>query len=139
MRNRWAWALAGALWLSGCFGPKGAKVQNPAPVAAAASIEVTEQVILDTLPKRSWTAETVEQGRIVAFLPVRAHLLRVEIRYDEQRVAVTYLDSDNLNEERKGADIFTHKKVNGWMALLSRDLAAALAQAPAGATSGGSI
>lgn len=150
LRSRLAWlargtarfyiaVLALTLWgLAGCFGPNGVKVQNPAPIAAGASLDATEQAILDTLPKRGWTTETVEAGRIVAFLPVRKHLLRVEIRYDAQQVQIAYLDSANLAEERKGDEVFAHKKVNGWMKKLASELqqgmVAATSYAP---TSGG--
>jgi hypothetical protein len=122
----------------GCFGPGGVKVENPAPIAAAGSLEGTEQAILDALPKRGWTTETVEPNRIVAFLPVRTHLLRVQIRYDAQQVSIAYVSSDNLMEEKaKDGSIYTHKKVNGWMKKLAVELQEDLAAAAAAPTSGG--
>lgn len=125
--------LSLSVWSMGCGGQKGIRVQNPAPIAAAANLELTEQAILDTLPRRGWTAESVEPGRVIAFLPVRTHLLRVEIRYDADRVTVHYVDSSNLNEERDGDEIYVHKKVNGWMKNLAQDLSMALADARAAA------
>jgi hypothetical protein len=134
LRSRSAWLTRGTarfytavlvltLWgVAGCFGPNGVKVENPAPIAAGASLEATEQAILDSLPKKGWTTETVEAGRIVAFLPIRKHLLRVEIRYDPQQVQIAYLDSANLAEERKGDEVYAHKKVNGWMRALATEL-----------------
>jgi hypothetical protein len=137
------WALlAFTLWsFSGCFGPTGARVVNPAPISAGVSLEATEQAILDALPRRGWTTETVEPGRIIAFLPVRSHLLRVQIRYDAQQVQVTYVDSANLAEERKGDEIFVHKNVNNWMKKLAAELKQAIAAAGTGQprTSGGVV
>jgi hypothetical protein len=123
---------------AGCFGPGGAKVVNPGPVAAAGSLESTEQAIIDTLPKRGWTTETVEPGRIVAYLPVRQFMLRVEIRYDAQQVQVLYVDSDNLQAETgKDGNVYAHKKVNTWMKKLANELREGLATAAASPTSGG--
>jgi hypothetical protein len=131
----WACVVLGAF--VGCFGPGGTPVQNPAPIAAAGSLEATEQAIIDTLPNRGWTTETVEPGRIVAFLAVKGYLLRVEIRYDAQQVEVVYVNSDQLKEERKDGKVYAHKKVNGWMLKLQRELQAGMAQAASAPNSGG--
>jgi hypothetical protein len=129
--KRCVWAWLCVLVLVMACGARGARVEDPTPFAAAATLETTEQVILDTLPKRNWTAETVEPGRIVAFLPVRAHLLRVEIRYDAQQVTIKYVDSDNLDEKRDGTDVYVHKNVIRWMRTLHKELSVALAAATA--------
>jgi hypothetical protein len=112
--------------LSACF-HTGARVDEPTPLVATGKLETTEQVILDTLPKHNWTAETVEPGRVVAFLAVRTHLLRVEIRYTATEATVKYVDSDNLDEKRDGDVIYVHKNAVRWMRTLQKDLSAALA------------
>ncbi|MFT3921063.1 MAG: hypothetical protein QM778_00880 [Myxococcales bacterium] len=90
--------------------------------------------ILDVLPRRRWTAEDVQPGRIVAFLPVKSHLVRVEIAYDQNQVRINYLNSDGLGEE-EGPDgqLYAHRNVNKWLRVLSLDIARALSATAAGA------
>lgn len=121
--SRWMMSLlvVSTLTLTGCS--KAVVVKNPAPFAAAATPAATEQGILDALPKHNWSAENVEPGKIVGFLTVRSHLLRVDISYDANNVVLAYRDSDNLNEERSGAgQIVAHHKVNQWMDTLAQDI-----------------
>jgi hypothetical protein len=122
-------ALAvGLLALTVGCGGGGAAVMSPHTVVNKHPVDQTEQVILDTLPRRGWTAETVQPGRIVAFLAMRNHLLRVEIRYDAQLVAIYYVDSDNLKAHLEpNGQIYGHKAINRWTELLAQDIAAALA------------
>lgn len=118
------------LALAGCS--KSVPVQNPAPFAAAASAAATEQAILDALPKHNWSAENVEPGKVVGFLSVRSHLLRVDISYDDSNVILAYRDSDHLDEERSDAgEIMAHYKVNKWMDTLANDIRLAIAAQPA--------
>jgi hypothetical protein len=131
-----------ALWLScaaGCGGG-GVPVQSPTTLSAGRSVPQTEQAILDALPKRSWTAESVQPGRIIAFLAVRAHLLRVEIRYDQQQVGIYYVDSDKLSAHvEANGQVYAHNKVNAWIRNLAQDISASLAVAPQPGTAGGAI
>lgn len=135
-----SFALAvGLLTLAVGCGGGGVAVMSPHTVKNQQPAEQTEQVILDTLPRRNWTAETVQPGRIVAFLALRKHLLRVEIRYDAQLVAIYYVDSDGLKAHLEpNGQIFGHPAINHWTELLAKDIAAALGAGPA-PTSGGPI
>jgi hypothetical protein len=129
---RWMLGLVMActLAMAGCS--KGVVVQNPAPFAAAASPAATEQAILDALPRHNWSAESVEPGKIVGFLSVRSHLLRVDISYDDSNVVLAYRDSDHLNEERgEGGQVVAHRNVNKWMDTLAQDVRLAIAAQPA--------
>lgn len=124
----WVVALGAALGAGGCW--RGSVVRNPSPVAAAHSSEVTEQAILDALPKHGWTVEDVGEGRIVAFLSVRSHLLRCEISYDQSKVHVKYLDSDRLDAKRgRSGSLHVHRNVNTWMKTLAADIEAAIGTA----------
>lgn len=139
MRLR-SWLIAMCLGLMACGGSR-ALVQTPTVLRASTSPEYTQQVILDTLPKRQWTTESTEPGRVVASLAVRTHLLRVELRYNAREVAIFYVDSDNL-QASVGQDghVYAHKKVNAWIHRLALDLATALAaSAPASLPSGGGV
>jgi hypothetical protein len=134
--------LLGVLFLMGCGGG-GVPVRNPDPIAAAPSSDATQQAILEALPKRRWTAEDVKEGRIVAFLPVRNFLVRVEIVYDANQVRINYLSSDNLGAH-PGADgqVYAHGNVNKWLRNLAVDVARSLSEqantaAAAPTTSGG--
>ena len=115
-------------------------MQSPVTLSAGRTPQQTEQAILDVLPKRGWTAESVQPGRVVAFLTVRTHLLRTEIRYDATQVSLFYVDSDNL-QARVAPDgrVFAHPKVNAWMQTLARDISAALAVAPLPGSAGGAV
>lgn len=119
-------------------GGGGAPVQSPTSLAAGHSVEQTEQAVLDALPKRGWTAESVQPGRILAFLSVRKHLLRCEIRYDAQAVNIFYVDSDNLaaHVEKNGV-VYAHPKVNSWIRNLATDISASLAVVGQPGTAGG--
>jgi hypothetical protein len=132
--SRFVWTAC-VLVMMACGGG-GTPVQTPTTLSAGTSPAHTEQVILDALPKRGWTTENVQPFRVLAFLAVRSHLLRVEIRYDERQVAIYYVDSDNL-AAHIGSDgqVYAHKRVNSWIRQLALDIAAGLS-APA-STSGG--
>jgi hypothetical protein len=139
MKTRsWGWSVwvcalsivsvsAGAV---GCGGG-GVPVQSPIVVQSGRTQEQTEQAILEVLPRRGWTAESVQPGRVVAFLSIRTHLLRVDIRYDPQRASLFYVNSDNLaaHVEANG-QVYAHGNVNRWIQLLARDIASELARAP---------
>jgi hypothetical protein len=106
-------------------------VQNPAPIAAAASPDATEMAILDALPRRRWTAEDVKPGRIVAFLPVKGFLVRVEIVYDANQVRIQYLNSDNLGEHQDASgQTQVHANVNKWMQTLAATIQRSMATVP---------
>lgn len=135
----WSCAFAiGLLAMVAACGGGGVAVQSPHTMPNARPVELTEQAILDTLPRRGWTAENVQPGRIIAFLALRQHLLRVEIRYDTRQVAIYYVDSDNLKAhlEPNGV-IYAHKAVNRWTEVLARDISAALMAPPM--TAGGQV
>jgi len=116
---------------TGCGGGGGVAVQSPIAVQSGRTVEQTEQAILEVLPRRGWTAESVQPGRVVAFLSIRKHLLRVDIRYDAQQVNLFYVNSDNLaaHVEADG-QVYAHRNVNRWIQLLARDIASELALAP---------
>ncbi len=133
----WIHALAVGLLLAvGCGG--GVAVMSPHTVHNTRPADQAEQVILDTLPRRGWTAESVQPGNIMAFLAVRNHLLRVAIRYDAQQVALYYVDSDNLKAHSEAnGQIYGHPAINRWTEILARDIAEALSgKAP---TAGGQV
>jgi len=134
----WGYLLAACLCMTAACGGGGAPVQSPRTLAASADLAQTEQVILDVLPRRGWTAESVQPQRIVAFLAVRKHLLRVEIRYDAQQVAIYYVDSDNLAAHvESDGQVYAHKRVNAWIQILATDIGAGLAAAAQPASAGG--
>lgn len=143
MKGRaWSWLSAWSLvWVLGTVacGGGGVPVQSPTSVPATGrTIDQTGQAVLEALPRRGWVAENVQPGRIVAFLAVRKHLLRVEIRYDAQQVAIYYVDSDNLAAHIEGNGVvYAHKKVNMWIHNLATDIGMALAIAPQPGTAGG--
>jgi hypothetical protein len=134
-----SFALAvGLLTLAVGCGGGGVAVMSPHTVKNQQPAELTEQVILDALPRRNWTAETVQPGRIVAFLALRKHLLRVEIRYDAQLVAIYYVDSDGLKAHLEpNGQIYGHPAINRWTEILAQDLMAALNGPPP--TAGGQV
>ncbi|HEX5661791.1 MAG TPA: hypothetical protein VFX59_31585 [Polyangiales bacterium] len=121
-----SFALAVVLLAVGCGGG-GAAVMSPHTLVNRHPPDQTEQVILDTLPRRGWTAETVTPGRIVAFLALRKHLLRLEIRYDAQLVAIYYVDSDGLKAHLEpNGQIYGHPAINKWTEQLATDISIAL-------------
>ena len=122
-----------AAWLAvlmAACGGRGVPVQSPVTVPGAGNMALTEQVLLSTLPQRSWVVDAVQPGRVLATLPVRTHLLHVEIRYDPQQVAVYYVNSANLAEQLDSEGrLYAHKKVNSWISRLARDIERGLADA----------
>jgi len=138
--RRWCSAvgLVMAMAVMVACGGGGTPVQSPTSVAAGRSVEQTEQAILDALPKRGWSAESVQPGRIVTFLSVRKHLLRCEVRYDAQAVNIFYVDSDNLAARVEGNGVvYAHPKVNAWIKNLAADISASLAVVGQPGTAGG--
>ncbi len=124
---------------TGCGGG-GVPVESPTTLSAGRTPEQTQQAILDALPKRSWTAEEVQPNRIVAFLAVRKHLLRIEIRFDAQQVSLYYVESDNLAAHVAGdGRVYAHPNVNRWIRNLASDISAAFAVAPQPGTAGGAV
>ena len=134
---RW-WMAIGLVLAVGCGG-RGVAVQSPQSVGAVSGDPArTEQAILAALPRRNWTAESVQPGRIVAQLMAGQRRLRVDIRHDPQQVAIYYVDSDHLAARiEPTGHIYAHPKVNAWIRNLSMDIAASVAtmSQPAGAVS----
>lgn len=130
--GRWGCAVLAAclaVVMAGCGG-RGAAVQSPVTVPAASNLALTEQVILNSLAQRGWVTDAVQPGRVFATLPVRTHLLHVEIRYDPQQVSIFYVDSANLAAQADAEGrLYAHKKVNVWMRRLARDIERGLAEA----------
>src|SRR3954452_4366614 len=127
MKTRsWGWSgwgcalfiVSGSAGAGGCGGG-GVPVQSPIVVQSGRTVEQTEQAILEVLPRRGWTAESVQPGRVVAFLSIRTHLLRVDIRYDAQRANLFYANSDNLSAHIEAdGQVYAHRNVNRWIQLL---------------------
>jgi hypothetical protein len=137
-RSSWAWALfmllavgVGGVGSVGCGG--GVAIQSPHTINNGRPVDLTQQVILDTLPRRGWTTENVQPQRINAFLALRKHLLRVQITYDANQVNIFYVDSDNLSAHvESDGRVYAHRAVNNWISVLARDIANALAAAQPG-------
>ncbi len=127
MKRFWLPIMLFSLLVSSACGRQ-ALLRNPEPIHGGASVDATEQAILDALPKHGWSVEQMEPGYVLAFLSVRSHLLRVDIRYDAESVALAYRDSSNLLASRSASGrTYVHKRVNQWMETLAADIRAALA------------
>ena len=132
-----SWWMAVALTVAVGCGGHGVVVQSPQSVGAVPGNPVqTEQAILAALPRRGWRAQSVEPGRIVAFIDSGGHGLRVDIRHDPQQIAIYYVDSSNLAARiEPTGHVYAHSKVNTWIRNLSMDIAASVSMLsqPAGA------
>lgn len=117
-----------ACWLgTGCSSLMA--VRDPSPLPSTGNLQVTEQAILDALPRRRWTPEAVEPGRVVAFFAKGNYLLRVNITHNANVVQIQYLDSENLGHIEKEGQTYVHKVHTKWIRVLHRELAKALRQA----------
>ena len=130
-----------AIWLAmavGCGGGSVAVLSPQSVGAVPGNPAQTEQAILAALPRRNWTAESVQPGRIVAQLLAGQRRLRVDIRHDPHQIAIYYVDSDHLAARiEPTGHIYAHPKVNAWIRNLSMDIAASVStmSQPAGALS----
>jgi hypothetical protein len=138
-----SWVAMSMLMLSAfvlpACGRRGTPIQSPVTVNAGQTHEQTEWAVRDVLARRHWTVELQQPGRMVAYLIVRRHRLRVDIRYDPQYVNVYYVDSENLNAQAGPDGVYAHPKVNLWLNGLATDIAGALATIGQPGTSGGSV
>jgi hypothetical protein len=91
-------------------------------VPAAAKMEDIAKAIKNTLVKREWTIQRVEQGLIEAKLFVRSHTAEIRIPFDKEYIHIQYVSSTNLlYDEKQGVQVI-HRNYNKWIKLLERDI-----------------
>lgn len=113
-----------ALLPSLAFAQRVAPLENPAPISVPAGLTAAEakQVVTDSLFQRGWTIAADKGNSLVADLHVRNHWLQVDLSVTDQQVALSYLDSDNLNYgERRGTTVI-HRSFGRWSDTLLSDI-----------------
>lgn len=77
----------------------------------APSIEAADEAIKRAGAALGWQMKTTEPGKILATLPIRAHVAIVDVTFDKEEFSIVYKDSTNLKYD--GAQI--HSNYNGWV------------------------
>ncbi|MGF1734838.1 hypothetical protein [Photobacterium satsumensis] len=69
---------------------------------------------------RGWQVEKESRNKLIAKIHVRSHYVAVNITLNKDSYDITYHDSENM---KYNADKDTiHRKYNGWVANLNRDI-----------------
>lgn len=113
------------------MGARQAPLTDPDPIAVPAGLELktVEREIKRALIGRGWTITAEAEGQIDSTLNVRAHTARVRLSYDTQRVALTYVSSENLAYEEKRGERYIHKNYASWVNNVLTDLSRGLQMA----------
>jgi len=110
----------GLLVLPAC---RRAKLYNPDPITAAATIEKTERAIKMALAGRGWVVSKAEPGEMRATLTSRGHIARIVINYNQQDVTIKYDSSQDLDYQiGDDGQPEIHKNYNKWIQHLVRDI-----------------
>lgn len=94
---------------------------EPLPRLADGSTYKKKQVheaILRACKRRGWVAQPKKKGLIEASINVRMHRAKIEIRYDETKISILYIDSYDLDY----ADGYIHRNYNRWITYLYRTI-----------------
>lgn len=99
-------------------------IWNTGSVAVStASAEQMRNAIGQALRNRGWAIANEQPGRVEATLFIRSHVAKIAIEYDDKQFSISYLDSQNLEYEKKpdGTE-YIHDNYNGWIENLRRDI-----------------
>ena len=110
------------------MGARQAPLLDPDPIAVPAGMDLknVEREIKRALIGRGWTITAEAPGQIDSTLNVRAHSARVQLKYDSQQVALTYVSSENLAYEEKRGQRLIHKNYASWVNNVLTDLSRGL-------------
>jgi hypothetical protein len=110
------------------MGARQAPLLDPDPIAVPAGMDLknVEREIKRALIGRGWTITAEAPGQIDSTLNVRAHTARVQLKYDSQQVALTYVSSENLAYEEKRGQRLIHKNYSSWVNNVLTDLSRGL-------------
>jgi len=84
------------------------------PDGKAYTQEEVQAAILRACNRRGWSGQVQGEGLILASIVVRTHSAKVEIRYTNSTVSISYVDSSELNH----SDGYIHRNYNRWVANL---------------------
>ena len=98
---------------------------TPEPVIVEAKdTKETRRIVGRALVGRGWTITKDEPGELRANLLVRSHMANILIKYDAEKVEISYLDSSNLKYWKSPVDDeYIHQNYNKWIEILRRDIA----------------
>lgn len=122
LRRIWIITLLPALLL--LMGARQAVLVDPDPIAIpdGVSAEVVKREIKRALIGRDWTITAESEGSIEATLNLRAHVARIRVINDGERIRFEYVSSENLKFEEKKGQRFIHKNYLSWINNLTADL-----------------
>lgn len=99
-------------------------LKDPDPIAVPAGLtaEQVAKAVKVSLVGRGWMLTQEEAGRIVSTLNLRAHMARIEVRYDQRAVNIRYLDSGELMYEEKKGERLIHRNYLSWVQNVVQDI-----------------
>lgn len=106
------------------MGARQAPLVDPDPIMIpqGLSSETVVKEIKRALIGRNWTITSEQPGRIDSTLNLRAHVARIAVSYDNQRVSIAYVSSENLKFEEKKGQRYIHKNYASWINNVLTDL-----------------
>ena len=96
------------------------------------------QKIVNALHRRGWRIEKDWNGFIQASYQRRIHVARVGVHYGKDKVQINYIDSENLKFRVKDGSRTIHRRYNGWVRNLEKDIARGLGSSRVSVTRGSS-
>ena len=124
MQIRRSWLLCLLPLMLLLMGARQAPLLDPDPIMIPEGVS-SEQVakeIKRALIGRNWTITQEQPGQIDSTLNLRAHVARIAVSYDAQRVSIRYVSSENLKFEQKKGERFIHKNYMSWINNVVGDL-----------------
>ncbi|WP_413111573.1 hypothetical protein [Thaumasiovibrio sp. DFM-14] len=96
------------------------------PLHSEMSFDKAKKLITIAAAKRKWVVSEESDGVLVGNLQVRSHFVSVEIRVQKNSYDILYRDSENMKYRPDGT---IHRKYNGWVGNLNRDIQSDLLKA----------
>lgn len=106
------------------MGARQVPLNDPDPIMVPAGLqaEAVAKEIKRALIGRNWTITGEQPGQIDSTLNLRAHVARIRVEFDAEKVRIHYVSSENLKYEEKKGERVIHKNYQSWINNVVTDL-----------------
>lgn len=98
----------------------------PISIPENMSEENIKKAILSSAARLTWQVIAEKPGHVMLKLTRRAHVVTVQINYDQQQARIQYVSSSNMGEQMVGGVRLIHPKYHNWTRNLLTEIQANL-------------
>ena len=125
--------LVVCVFLAGCAG-RVVTLETPNSISVPQGLDQEEiqEAIRDSMASLGWTTVDQDSQTINAELRLRDHLAQSDIHFDEERISIEYVASENLLYTERSGEERIHRNYNHWVENLLNEIRVRLNHAAAG-------